>query len=492
MKLRQRILQFLIISIALFAVGTVSMLRTSYVINRWYEARVLSTEFHTGVSNLTILAFDYAANRSQRAAEQWNIGYASLRSLAVELGAYEMVEPLLEQSGLATSTARLDEQFRQLIVFFEQSASQSAALFFSERERIIITLFLNSAQSLTADADLFQQQISTISHEAKGTSLLIMTIIFVFILSFNFVLYLLFQFQFLLPITKLAQKIEQIDQHFIPLHEYQTRNDEIGILASTIAHMYQRLSEIISAQKKKEKQLQEISKKLATSNKDLEQFAYIASHDLQEPLRKVKNFTDLFLSKYADSSDEKAKTYQFYIHDGVDRMQQLIQDLLMFSRSAKQNLEIEPCSVNSLVQMALNTLEIPEHAVIHVDELPEIVAPRQLTAQLFQNLIGNALKYQKDGVAPEVKVSYSERADDFLFRIADNGIGMEEQYLKNIFKAFFRLHSRDEYSGTGIGLAICMRIVNRYGGDIWAESELGKGSTFCFTWPKQIAQGEGN
>jgi signal transduction histidine kinase len=224
---------------------------------------------------------------------------------------------------------------------------------------------------------------------------------------------------------------------------------------------------------------------LARSNADLEQFAYVASHDLQEPLRMVTAYTQLLGERYRGRLDENADKFIAYASEGAQRMQILIQDLLAFSRIGRNSAtgaSVDCNAVMAAVLLGLAPAILESGATVTFGELPAVWAHRTQVAQLFQNLIGNAIKFRGDQ-RPVISIQ-AERADQqTLFSVSDNGIGIAPEYTQNIFVVFQRLHARSEYPGNGIGLAICKKIVERYGGRIWVESQSGSGSTFKFTLP---------
>jgi light-regulated signal transduction histidine kinase (bacteriophytochrome) len=230
--------------------------------------------------------------------------------------------------------------------------------------------------------------------------------------------------------------------------------------------------------------LQETAHHLAVSNAELEQFAYVASHDLQEPLRMVTGFLTQLEKKYSDIIDEKGKQYIYYAVDGAKRMRQIILDLLQFSRVGRFEGKAEEVDTNKVVKdiLSLYKKQIEKtKAIIDFDKLPVVHTFKSPFTQVIQNLVSNALKYQKPGQQPVIKIAAEELTSHWQFSIQDNGIGIAPDSYERIFVIFQRLHHKDEYSGTGIGLAIVKKIVEGMGGGIWVESNKGEGSTFFFT-----------
>ena len=228
------------------------------------------------------------------------------------------------------------------------------------------------------------------------------------------------------------------------------------------------------------------AQELARSNAELEQFAYVASHDLQEPLRKVTNYTQLFAKRYADHLDARAEKYIGYIVDGTSRMQGLIQALLAYARVSRGETVLGAVDMEDILHKTLATLHVritDTQAEITSEALPTIQANPTQMEQLLQNLLGNALKFHGDA-PPRIHVTAEPRPGEWLFAVRDNGIGLEPQYTERIFTILQRLHTHEAYPGMGIGLAICKKVVTRHGGRIWVESQLGQGATFYFTIPR--------
>ena len=247
--------------------------------------------------------------------------------------------------------------------------------------------------------------------------------------------------------------------------------------------------EIISGAVERCRQATELANRteqLEASNQELEKFAYIVSHDLSEPLRSISGFSYLLQEEYESQLDREAQEYLEFINDGSARMQQLIEDLLAFSRVGSQNLILTLIDCEQVIQEVISNLQaaiIENKVEIYYDKLPKIMADRTKFVQLWQNLIANAIKFRNPHLRPQINISATQKSQELVFTIQDNGIGIESKYTEEIFAVFRRLHNRKQYSGTGIGLAICRRIVELHGGRISVKSSLGKGATFYICLP---------
>jgi PAS domain S-box-containing protein len=257
--------------------------------------------------------------------------------------------------------------------------------------------------------------------------------------------------------------------------------DELGRIIGGMA-----ISRDITARRQAELALEQRAGELERSNAELEQFAYIASHDLSEPLRMVSSYLQLLRRRYRGKLDADADQFIDFAVDGAARMRDLIDDLLTYSRAGRGDQPLEPVDSRAVVERvvdAAQTVEEARGARITIGELPTVLGDSHQLIQLFQNLIGNAVKFVPEDRVPEVEVHAVRAGDRWRFDVADNGIGLEPAHAERIFRMFQRLHTRDEYDGTGIGLAIAKKVVERHGGRIWAEPRPEGGSRFCFTLP---------
>jgi PAS domain S-box-containing protein len=271
------------------------------------------------------------------------------------------------------------------------------------------------------------------------------------------------------------------------VEEKSKRADELAVINMERTVANAELAFQVGEKGKRADELAVINTELTRSNAELEQFAYVATHDLQEPLRAVASCVQLLQKRYEGKLDERADEFITHAVDGTKRMQTLINDLLAYSRISTHAQEFTATNCETVLDAAMANLMVAiaeSSAAVTADALPTVIGDATQLTQLFQNLIGNALKFR--GERPcIIHIGVVRRDGDWRFSVVDNGIGMEPQYFERVFLVFQRLHTREEYQGTGIGLAICKKVVERHGGRIWAESKPGQGATFCFTIPER-------
>lgn len=295
------------------------------------------------------------------------------------------------------------------------------------------------------------------------------------------------------PLARLAASCRQItDGHFTDTIEPPRRPADIRGIAVDVENMRQRIVAELEASQSAQERLDEQAAELRRSNAELEQFAYVASHDLQEPLRKVASFCQLLEKRYGDQLDERGTQYIAFAVDGAKRMQVLINDLLSFSRVGRLNTKYTKVELGTALDTAIANLgaaiEESGAKVVHPGQpLPQVFGDPTLLTMLWQNLIGNAVKFRREDRAPRIEIACrrgaGNQSDNWVFSVSDNGIGIPEEFVGKVFIIFQRLHGRDTYGGTGLGLAMCKKIVEHHGGTVWIDTSYTDGTRFEFTLP---------
>ena len=272
------------------------------------------------------------------------------------------------------------------------------------------------------------------------------------------------------------------------IYAFKVKNEEseVAILFNDITEFKRVETELREYQNTLEEKVDKRTRELARSNAELEHFAYIASHDLREPLRMITSFLQLLERRYKDHLDHDANEFIDYAVDGAKRLNNRINDLLEYSKVTSKepvlvDVELEKVLDDALINLVIRTEE--KNAIIEHDPLPLVKGDENLLTMLLQNIIGNSVKYN-DKKPPKIRISSKKEDNRYIISIKDNGIGIKPEHLDRIFTIFQRLHAKDEYEGTGIGLAIAEKIVHQHHGEIWAESKLGEGTTFYFTIPR--------
>ncbi len=482
----------------------------------------------SGVVDLNTLTYEYLRTKHGRPAMQWDQKQKSLAALLAE----QTDNPPDVQSELDQIRDKLDEagrHFAQIEQLHAAGAEAPTPDKADQWEQRLAGQLLMRTRGMVSNADhlnyLSHQQLNRTRSTANR---LIMVLCVVLLLVVGVVAISLGQ-----NITKAVERLkagaERIAEGDLDHSVDLKSRDELGLLAQDFNRMAgrlkalyqalgteveqrrtaecdlkelnltleqrvrQRTKELDDAQRSLLNMMQDIeqaraklarnAEKLKRSNEDLEQFAYVASHDLQEPLRKVASFCELIKADYREQLDDKGRQYIDYAVDGAVRMKTLINDLLSLSRIGTRGRVLEPTDAGEACARAIDVLHdrIAESgAVVETGELPTVRADKMQLAQLFQNLIGNAIKYRGDRT-PQIRIDANQREGEWVFSVRDNGIGIDPKFADRVFVIFQRLHGRGEYEGTGIGLAICKKIVERMGGRIWVESQPGEGATFFFT-----------
>ncbi len=466
---------------------------------------LLARQLYTGISEyaLGLYAMD-EPNSSER--------------LSQTMEQIEAAEALLKENHRSETekdyALGLDESLRELIETSERIIQIKADIsdYISKillyKYKVINTLSL--AKSLKKDElAQFSATIASIIKSNKFFSIVLSVIFTTFTLSIFYYLSGLM----VSSISNLVESTKIISKGNFSYRTEKTCNDEVGMLADSFNKMaaelqkkttyVYNLNKEVAERKKAENLLKVTNQKLVSSNnsltearnkmekvnQELKDFVYIASHDLREPLRKISSFGSLLKDSLEDKLSEEDQENMKFMIDGADRMNKMIEGLLMYSRVSTKEAPLEEVDLNAVIeqlrQVELSALLEESSATIEVpNQLPKVWANSVQTSQLLQNLVANGIKYRAQGVNPHVVITAGSTPEGQIrINVKDNGIGIEEKYCSDIFKMFRRLHSRREYEGTGIGLSVCKRIVEKHGGQIGVESEPGKGSTFWFTLP---------
>jgi len=449
------------------AIGLI-LFSMSQQVNEVYAQHNAVDEIVESVFELNILTGDYLLHQEERARSQWNIIHASLSNHLTGLESKNLEEQSLLDE-IRQNHEDTKDIFSQLVASYEgQEINEEGS---GLREIFTVQLSVK-LQDMVSDASIFQDIYQERLTTTIQTSRLLVTIFVIVITASIGVNSFLIISTIAKPIAKLHEGIEIIASGDLDYKVGISAEDEIGQLSQAFDKMTGKLNETMSD--------------LIRSNLELEQFAYVASHDLQETLRMVASYVKLLERRYKGKLDSDADEFIGYAVDGVNRMQRMIQDLLRYSRIGTRGNPFKLTDCEAILDQVITHLQVAvdeSGAVVTHDPLPSVMADASQLVQLFQNLIDNSIKFCGEE-PPRIHVSAEKKRGEWVFSVRDNGIGIAPEYFERIFRVFQRLHTVEEYSGTGIGLAICRKVVERHGGRIWVESQPGEGSTFYFMIPK--------
>ncbi len=467
------------------------------------ESRNLQTEFTEMRNNynivrtvfdLNILANEYLIHAEERPLTQWWISYDRMKGLLKETKSRtsESGKELQILERLERDHGTVKPVFQQLVdLRHNVNMGRFTGVDLKLLEQRLTGMITTKLQSMVADsAQFYDISRAHVLETQKWASWMIMVFIAIMV-GIQAANLLIMNRAVVKPLQVLNEGVDIVGsgnlKHLVPI----TTKDEIGSLAGSFNRMTlhlnesrEKLEQEINERKQVEMELESKASELTESNSDLKQFAYVASHDLQEPLRNIVSCIQLLSRKYQGNMGPEADQYINYAVEAAKRMQHLIEDLLEYSRVERKTEEVSLIQSDEALASAnqnLHSAITESGAVINSGPLPRIFADPTLLTQLFQNLIGNAIKFRKNE-PPTISITAEKMDEDWVFSIRDNGIGMEKEYLERIFVIFQRLHARSQYPGTGIGLAIAKKIVERHGGRIWVESQPGMGTTFFFTF----------
>ncbi len=442
------------------------------------------------VFELTALTGDYLQHYEKRAQIQWERRHESLERL-LRLPSLIGTEQEPRLAVLRANQLDSGATFARLVAVAatEQALGERSGVSVALEQRLVAQLLIRSQTMATAAFQLASQseaEVRNATRRAVGLAILLGASIVIMVSG----TWLIIALRVAKPFRDLGQGIQILAGGNLDHRIGAGGRDEIGEVVRSIDEMAENLKTTTISRDELEQRVEERTAELVAanqglkrSNAELEQFAYVASHDLQEPLRMVTSYTQLLARRYKGKLDADADEFIGFAVDGATRMQRLINDLLAYSRVGSKDGEFKPTDCSAVLERAGANLHVPieeSGAAVTSDALPTVTADESQLVQLFQNLIGNAVKF-RGKKPPRIHVGAARGNGEWKFSVRDNGIGVDPQFAERIFVIFQRLHGRDEYSGTGMGLAICKKIVERHGGRIWVESTPGQGSTFRFT-----------
>jgi len=502
MKIRTKLILItalpVVLALVVGVILTTAALRLRQLMGPVESAR---DEVVTSVFELSVLTHEYVQRATPRVREQWQARHASLQRLLETAPFPTEAEPT--RANMRLLHRELGNLFERLTTVYDPQTGPAtdpdalAAL----RARRVGQLLTMAQQLVSVSADVGRAGERERAHVLQMTYLMLLVVVMLTAAGLAGVSVLVSR-SVTRPIARLRRGTELVARGRLDERINSNATDEIGDLAREFDRMTGTLREVtvsrdeLAAEVERRRQveaalaarnaeLHELTGKLARSNEDLGMFAYAASHDLQEPLRAVAGFVQLLEKRYQPLLDDRGRQYIAMTVEATQRMQTLIHGLLDYSRVTTRGKPLTATDTGSVLDVALGNLRVAmadSHATVTHDTMPTVNADELQMTQLFQNLIGNALKF-RGTTAPQIHIGAQRLDGHWEFSVRDNGIGIAPEYAERVFVIFQRLHTRQEYPGTGLGLALCKKIVERHGGRIWVESQPGAGATFRFTIP---------
>jgi signal transduction histidine kinase len=459
------------------------------LVQQWDPAYQVSQNTLTAMVNQETGIRGYAATQDEAALAPYNLGRLLGDAAIDTLGKYLRAYPdlLADQKELAAAIDEWQTTVAEPVISQVAAGDPGAAEAASSPEaRAAFDRIRADSRRVTSGIERMRSQVTDDRERAFTYVWIAVAIGTTILLVTGAVLARGLRRQVLRPMSGLVDQTRRVAAGNLDLEIAQDGPLEIKELASDVDLMRETLAAQIARIERARMRIQQRSAELARSNADLEQFAYVASHDLSEPLRKVTNFCQLLERQYADQLDDRARQYIAFMVDGAKRMQALINDLLDFSRVGRSTEGFVQVDLNLSLSRALTNLEVPIREagaqVVHGD-LPTVMGDPTLLTALLQNLVGNSVKYRSPDRPLRVHVEAALEGDNWLLTVDDNGIGIDPQYADRIFTIFQRLHLRGEYGGTGIGLSLCRKIVEFHRGNIWLAEKPDPGARFQVTLP---------
>lgn len=503
MRITAKLHLILLLPLLLLLIVGAVLLHSNRIINLEAQRESLVDGVTRGTFELNILTHEYLQHHLPRAKQQWRRKHVALTET---LASMDFPAPrdraTLEEA--RWTLAQLGDLFSDLIGMENAGLTAGSPVERELRDRLVGQLLAESQSLISLTSTLSRVCDEMRSRTRRHSDWLTILFIGATVIGVGTSMILL-SHGITRPIFQLRRGAEKLAGGRLDHKIGSTADDEVGELARAFDQMAESLQQRVAERDRaleelrqhrdhleelvaeRTAELQQMTSALARSNAELEQFAYVASHDLREPLRMVTSFVQLIEQKYQDKLDADGTQYIRFVVDGARRMDGLINDLLEYARVGTHAKEFTAVDCNAAVQVALKNLDVAireNHAAITVAGLlPTVEGDDVQLTQLFQNLIANGIKFRRADEPPRIEIAAVRDRNEWVFSVRDNGIGIEPKFFERIFVIFQRLHARDEYSGTGIGLAVCKKIVERHGGRIWVESEPGQGSTFYFILP---------
>jgi signal transduction histidine kinase len=469
-----------IITLSILIIGSI-LLWNSHEVENGIDQIETSSQVVRSAFLLHSLMDEYLAHGDQRPLRQWHKRNEFLGKIINDAKGFKSIDRVLLKD-LEIKYRAVNSLYPQIFDLESLGGRPQDLKTLKEALAGMMAVRLEELVNSAEDLHTASHSLTLRRQKLAQTLILVTSILMIGLIALN-----LYQIRktIVYPLQELSRGAEIIGGGNFD-HVVETKNDdEVGKLSKAFNTMSERLSTSYNSLQSEIRERKRAEEDLLRSNKDLEQFAYIASHDLQEPLRNVASCMQMLDKKYKSKLDAKADQIIWHAVESVVRMKALILDLLAYSRLSTRGNPFQPTNCEEVLGQTLANLRptIEETgAVVTYDPLPTVTGDFTQLLQVFQNLIGNAMKF-RDQTPPKVHISAARGEDEWIFSVKDNGIGIEPQHLDRIFVIFQRLHKRTEYDGTGMGLAIVQKTVERHRGRIWVESEPGKGTTFSFTIP---------
>lgn len=477
MKVRTRLLfSTVFLSIVVLLINLVVFVSGQRV-NQANQKELLANNIVRGASDLNVLTDDYLLYNPERAKLQWQIRYAMLNKLITT----QNISDTQTQGRLE----KIEKDLAQSKILFTQLTATTNVTS-EKRERLIGQLKINSQLVLSAALRLSSEALHEREIIRQDTDLFIFSFIFAMVLVTLITFYFLYR-AIAGPITNLSSVAKQVHKGNLSKRTIVKAKDELGELADTFNSMLDALEE---SHKDLEKKVQMRTKELEASNKELESFSYSVSHDLRAPLRSIDGFSEILQQEYLAKVDEEGKDVIKTIRNNTHQMENLIDDLLAFSRLGRQPVATQIVNMKRMVHEVYADLKKTTRSRkmnFSCEDLPTIKADPALIKQVWINLLSNAIKYTKNQQEAIIIVGSKREKDKIIYFVKDNGAGFDMKYVHKLFGVFQRLHSNTDFEGTGVGLAIVQRIITKHGGKVWAEGEVNKGATFYFSLPSDVA-----